>query len=60
MVAPIIPKATRYQGERRFPVKKVSEVAFRDEKYETTIRSPKNPTITINARVVLILYLLLK
>jgi hypothetical protein len=39
--APIIPKATRYQGLCRFPVKKVSLVAFFDVKWAIRIRTIK-------------------
>ena len=38
---PIIPKATRYHLLERFPVKKVSDVAFFDVKMEIKIKIPK-------------------
>src|SRR5690606_7284461 len=40
-LVPIIPKATKYQGASRFPVKKVCEVARRDVTTDTTISITK-------------------
>jgi hypothetical protein len=39
--APIIPNATKYQGLCRSPVKKVSELALREVRYEINIKIPK-------------------
>ena len=54
MVVPIMAKATRYQGEVRFPVKKVSLVTFFEVKYETAINMPKKVKMTKNTMVMLI------
>jgi len=54
IVKPTIPKATRYHGEHLFPVKKVSFLAFLEEKYETHKRSTKKKIITVRIRPVLI------
>ena len=40
-VAPIIPKATTYQGDCLFPLKKVSLESFFPVKKETNSKSPK-------------------
>lgn len=56
MVAPIIPKATRYQGDFRFPVKKVSLSLFREENQDIRNRAEKKPRITNKTSVVLIVY----
>jgi hypothetical protein len=44
--APIIPKATRYQGDCLLAVKKVLLSAFLEVKYEMRIRSRKYPDMT--------------
>jgi hypothetical protein len=56
MVAPIIPKATRYQGDFRFPVKKVSLSLLREENQDIRNKAVKKPRITNKTSVVLIIY----
>jgi hypothetical protein len=54
MVAPIIPKATRYQGDLRLPVKKVSLSLPLDENQDIRNRAVKKPSITNKTSDVLI------
>jgi hypothetical protein len=48
-VAPIIPKATTYQGEFLSPVKNELEVDLREVKYDIVIKIPKYPKMMNNA-----------
>jgi hypothetical protein len=56
MVAPIIPKATRYQGDFRLPVKKVSLSLLREENHDIRNKAVKKPRITSKTSDVLIVY----
>jgi hypothetical protein len=47
-------KATMYQGDRRFPVKKVSLFTFLDVRWEIPNSNPKKQTKTINKTAELI------
>ncbi|MNY49826.1 hypothetical protein D3C86_1852880 [compost metagenome] len=44
---PIIPKATKYQGLWRFPIKKESVSAFRDVRYAIRISNAKYAISTV-------------
>ena len=47
--APIIPKATIYQGDLRFPIKKELLSAFFDVRHEMIIKREKYPKITLKS-----------